>query len=65
MKNSSRLPGRPTVGTLALLLMLVFTALDLLAADPIDPYQAPYPTALGSGQVPSGGHCTDISALRE
>lgn len=63
MTENRRLPGRPATSLLALLGILLFVAMDLISAEPIDPYQAPYPTALGSGQVPSGAHCTNVSAV--
>ncbi|MFM1896796.1 MAG: hypothetical protein RLZZ385_1870 [Pseudomonadota bacterium] len=49
----------------AVTLLLVMTAVDLLRSAPIDPYLAPWPVALGSGQVPEGAHCTNVSALQE
>ncbi len=63
MTGNDRLPRRPTAGMLAVLGILIFVAVDLLTAAPIDPYQAPYPTALGSGQIPSGAHCTNVSGI--
>ena len=63
MSKKGQLPGRPTTGLLALLGILLFVVMDLISAEPIDPYLAPYPTALGSGQVPSGAHCTNVSAV--
>jgi hypothetical protein len=58
MKFTAMLPGRTTVGTLTLTLLIMATAADLVYSIPIDPYQAPAPAALGSGQAPSGAHCT-------
>jgi hypothetical protein len=63
MTGQRQLPGRQVSSLLALLGILLFVALDLVSAEPIDPYLAPYPTALGSGQVPSGAHCTNVSAV--
>ncbi|MEZ5492528.1 MAG: hypothetical protein R3F50_19785 [Gammaproteobacteria bacterium] len=63
MSDKDRLPQRPTTGMLAMLFILLFVIMDLILAEPIDPYQAPYPTALGSGQVPSGAHCTNVSGI--
>ena len=57
------LPGRTTVGATVLAVLIGMIGLDLLQSAPIDPYQAPWPVALGSGQVPSGAHCTNVSAL--
>lgn len=62
MTANRQLPDRPLTGLLALAGILLFVVMDLIAADPIDPYLAPYPTALGSGQVPSGAHCTNVTA---
>lgn len=58
--SSGNLPGRPLAGSLVLGLVLVLVVMDLLVAEPIDPYLAPYPVALGSGKAPSGAHCTAI-----
>lgn len=63
MTTPDKLPQRPTAGRLVVLGMLLFVVFDLISAEPIDPYLAPYPTALGSGQVPSGAHCTNVSGI--
>lgn len=63
MSGEVRLPGRVSSGRLVLLAIALFVVVDLLSAETIDPYAAPYPTALGSGQVPSGAHCTNVSAI--
>ena len=63
MSEEKKLPARPTASLLALIGIFLFVVMDLISAEPIDPYQAPYPTALGSGQVPSGAHCTNVSAV--
>ena len=63
MNEERKLPSRPTASLLALLGIILFVVVDLISAAPIDPYQAPYPTALGSGQIPSGAHCTNVSAV--
>ena len=55
-----RRAGRPLIGTLGLVLLLTLISVDLLTAEPIDPYTVPYPVALGSGQPSSGAHCTII-----
>lgn len=60
-----RLPGRHWVGSLVVGLALALVAVDLWRSAPIDPYQAPYPTALGSGQAPGVAHCTNITTLSE
>ena len=59
------LPGRTFVGGLALGLMVLLVAADLLTSTPIDPYLAPYPTALGSGQAPGVAHCSNVTTLLE
>ncbi|MCB1670908.1 MAG: hypothetical protein KDI29_07295 [Pseudomonadales bacterium] len=63
MSDNDKLPRRPTASLLVLLGLFLFVLVDLFAAEPIDPYLAPYPTALGSGQVPSGAHCTNVSGI--
>jgi hypothetical protein len=37
--------------------LLLLVAVDLVASRPLDPFAAPAPLALWSGQVASGGHC--------
>lgn len=61
MKNQGALPGRGSTGGGLLLAIGILLLIDLWQAEPIDPYQAPWPTALGSGQGPSGAHCTDLT----
>ena len=63
MTRLRKLPSRTFVGFICLLFLAALVTIDLAQSRPIDPYQAPYPTALGSGQIPSGAHCTDISGL--
>ena len=63
MTDQRQLPRRELSGSLALVAILLFVIFDLVSAEAIDPYQAPYPTALGSGQIPSGAHCTNVSAV--
>lgn len=55
------LPGRSAVGAVTLLLLISLLAVDLVSSAPIDPYQAPHPIALGSGQAPKGAHCTSTT----
>ena len=52
------LPGRPVVGFVALMLLLLLVLLDARQSLPINPYSAPAPIAWGSGQAPEGAHCT-------
>jgi hypothetical protein len=47
--------GRAMLVLVAALLLLV--AADLVASRPLDPFAAPAPLALWSGQAASGGHC--------
>ncbi|MES3007536.1 MAG: hypothetical protein V4751_07175 [Pseudomonadota bacterium] len=57
--NSNQpLPGRPLVGTLALAFILVLLIVDNAESTPINPFNAPPLIALGSGEAPSGAHCT-------
>ncbi len=56
--NAQGSPTRPLVGFAALLLVLGIVALDALQAEPVDPFAVPPPVALGSGQAPSGAHCS-------
>ncbi|MFN4057531.1 MAG: hypothetical protein ACK4HW_05040 [Roseinatronobacter sp.] len=50
--------ARPFVGALALALLGAVLALDLARAGAPDLFTAPPAFALGSGQAPSGAHCT-------
>ena len=59
----NRLPSRALTAKLLLFAVFLLVIVDLIRAEPINPYEAPYPTALGSGQVPSGAHCTDVSNI--
>ena len=52
------IPSRPSVGYAALGFLLVLLLVDSWQAQPINPYQAPAPVALGSGQAPTAAHCT-------
>lgn len=58
---SAPLPARPAraaTGFLALALVAGMVLLDATRAPAPDPFAAPPPLALGSGQAPSGAHCT-------
>jgi hypothetical protein len=50
--------ARPLVGLMALALLGGILALDLARAGAPDLFTAPPAFALGSGQAPSGAHCT-------
>ncbi|MCC5992658.1 MAG: hypothetical protein JJT99_09055 [Rhodobacteraceae bacterium] len=53
----STLP-RPLVGSLALIALALILALDLARSGMPDLFTAPAPVALGSGEAPSGAHCS-------
>ena len=54
----ANLPGRPLVGSLSMVFVLVLLLVDHRQSRPINPYQAPAPVALGSGVAPTAAHCT-------
>ncbi len=54
----ANLPGRPLVGSLSMVFVLVLLLVDHGQSRPINPYQAPAPVALGSGVAPTAAHCT-------
>jgi len=54
------LPGRQAGGLLTLALIIGLLLLDQIQSVPIDPFMAPAPMALGSGQAPAGGHCSNL-----
>lgn len=54
------LPSRPKVGYAALGFLFVLLIVDHWQAQPINPYQAPAPIALGSGLAPTAAHCTAL-----
>ncbi|MDO8273731.1 MAG: hypothetical protein Q7U82_17695 [Gammaproteobacteria bacterium] len=58
IKLQGQLPGRPVVGMLALGFILVLLIVDNADSTPINPFNAPPLIAVGSGQAPSGAHCT-------
>lgn len=58
MSSIEEIPSRPVVGYAALGFLLVLLIVDFRQAQPINPYQAPAPVALGSGQAPTAAHCT-------
>jgi hypothetical protein len=51
-------PGRTSAGLLTLTLIGLLLLLHSQQSTPINPHAAPPPVALGSGQQPSGAHCT-------
>jgi hypothetical protein len=53
-----RFPGRTLVALTTMRGGLVLAAFDLQASGGIDPFNAPSPIALGSGQAPGGAHCS-------
>lgn len=56
--TSNNLPGRPIVGTLAITFIVILLVIDTVQSAPINPFAAPPPVALGSGEAPEGAHCT-------
>lgn len=50
-------PGRLAVSGLSLGLIALFVIADLAMTE-LDPFESPPPVALGSGQAPSGAHCS-------
>ncbi|WP_372890350.1 hypothetical protein [Rhodosalinus sp.] len=48
---------RRLTAALALALLAGLLLLDLSRSAPLDPFAAPPPIALGSGQAPGGAHC--------
>jgi len=54
------LPSRPVVGALVLAALVGLLMVDHAESRPINPFAAPPPVALGSGQAPQGAHCTDL-----
>lgn len=60
MKTLSRLPGRTLTGVAVLILLGLLLVLDTAQSRPINPYAAPPPVALGSGEAPSGAHCSNL-----
>jgi hypothetical protein len=54
------LPERPLVGYLTLAFIVVLLGVDQAQSRPIDPYRAPQPVALGSGETPAAAHCTNF-----
>jgi hypothetical protein len=58
--NFAELPSRPIVGYAALAFLFLLLLVDHRQAQPINPYQAPPPIALGSGLAPTAAHCTAL-----
>lgn len=58
MNSAPARPGRIATGLLTLALIGLLLLLDAAQSLPINPHAAPPPVALGSGQPPSGAHCT-------
>ena len=56
----SDLSSRSVVGAAVLVFHVSLLAVDHLVSRPINPFDAPPPVALGSGQAPEGAHCTDL-----
>jgi uncharacterized membrane protein YedE/YeeE len=58
--NDLVLPARSRISTTAAIMLVLLLWIDNRNAEPINPFAAPWPTALGSGEAPSGAHCTDL-----
>lgn len=58
--NDLVLPTRSRVSRAAVIMLVLLLWIDTRDAEPINPFAAPWPTALGSGEAPSGAHCTDL-----
>lgn len=59
MSETPAFPSRSVVALATIVVIALFAAVDLKASGGIDPFKAPSPVALGSGQAPGGAHCTD------
>ncbi|MDO8910023.1 MAG: YeeE/YedE family protein [Pseudohongiella sp.] len=59
-ESARGLPTRTTVSAAAMIVLVLLLWIDIRNAEAVNPFAAPWPTALGSGVVPSGAHCTDI-----
>ncbi|WP_199223210.1 hypothetical protein [Oricola cellulosilytica] len=53
-------PNRLVVAFGTLLALVAFVFADVAGSPAIDPFQAPAPVALGSGQAPGGAHCSQL-----
>ncbi|MBK5934607.1 hypothetical protein C8N32_13116 [Rhodovulum imhoffii] len=51
---------RRPVAIALVLAVLALLAFDLATSAPLNPYNAPPPIALGSGQASTGAHCGDL-----
>lgn len=51
---------RPASAMCTMALVVLLMLVDTRVALPINPFAAPPPAALGSGQAPAGAHCTDL-----
>lgn len=60
MSALQKLPSRAAVGYLCLGFLSVLLVVDTLRSQPINPYAAPAPMALGSGEAPTAAHCTNF-----
>lgn len=58
--NGVVLPTRTRVSTTVAIMLVLLLWIDSRNAEPINPFAAPWPTALGSGEVPEGAHCTNL-----
>lgn len=51
---------RKLTANLTLIILASLLWLDLVNSQPLDPFRAPLPLALGSGQAGSGAHCAAL-----
>jgi hypothetical protein len=58
--NGVVLPTRTRVSTTAAIMLVLLLWIDSRNAEPINPFAVPWPTALGSGEVPERAHCTNL-----
>ncbi len=60
MSQGKALPSRLHVGHCCVGFIVVLLLVDYWQAQPINPYAAPAPVALGSGEAPEAAHCTNF-----
>jgi hypothetical protein len=58
MSTAMRAPSRPVVAYIAIAAIAALITFDTAATGAVDLFNAPPPFAYGSGQAPTGAHCT-------